>query len=134
MEFSDGACGGIRCRDCWVRLGTITTGSGCSGLRATTKELSVVDHGVHAGHLRDPESARYIFFRLPTKGYAGRDRTFGWVVCATVNSKNGFGGYAGATPYLFLIRNDQVAHAIYGNGKGTFLDGDVYRSCERAGS
>lgn len=86
------------------------------------------------GHLRDPESARYIFFRLPTKGYAGRDRTFGWVVCATVNSKNGFGGYAGATPYLFLIRNDQVAHAIYGNGKGTFLDGDVYRSCERAGS
>lgn len=119
---------------------------GCASAPAPSpQELAVADFGpppknyqqsiltYMQGHLRDPDSARYGFFKLPTKGYAGRQRNFGWIVCATVNSRNGFGGYAGARPYFFLIRNDQVIDTLRGDGQGMWLDGDIYRTCERGG-
>ena len=58
--------------------------------------------------LKDPESARYTF-RAPTNGYlvVGSARQFGWFMCGTVNAKNSYSGYVGASPFLVLFRSAQ---------------------------
>ncbi len=90
--------------------------SGTFGNRSTTPETPakidpkappryspyVVQEAVRR-QLRDPDSA--VFGEM----YAVGDRLIyhgshsGGVVCGTVNSKNGFGGYAGATPYIVFV-------------------------------
>ena len=47
--------------------------------------------------LRDPESARFEILGFPKESANG--------VCGTVNAKNGFGGYAGAHPFLYSQAN-----------------------------
>ena len=67
--------------------------------------------------LKDPQSA---IFECGTadKGYieaaplVGQKMQFGYLISCTVNAKNSFGGYTGAKPYQFLIRNGQIVGAL----------------------
>ena len=67
--------------------------------------------------LKDPESARYSFSPL-YKGYIpgsrmrGKNLEVGYLLDVNVNAKNSYGGYVGAKPYKFLIRNDQVVQVM----------------------
>lgn len=64
-------------------------------------------------YLKDPESARYSFGEV-YRGYMvgsvfeGRKVEGGFLLDVTVNAKNSYGGYVGAKPYKFLIRNDKL--------------------------
>jgi len=59
--------------------------------------------------LKDPQSAIYRHGSCK-RGYLqlGNDYVFGYLLQGTVNAKNSFGGYAGATDYGFLFRNGEV--------------------------
>lgn len=64
-------------------------------------------------YLKDPDSARYSFGNV-YKGYMvgsafeGRKLEAGYLLDVTVNAKNSYGGYVGAKPYKFLIRNERL--------------------------
>ncbi len=56
----------------------------------------------------------------PSKGYFhtspvfGTYEMFGWKVCGSVNSKNRFGGYVGAVPFIVLFKDGAVAQKVVG--------------------
>ncbi|WP_329697838.1 hypothetical protein [Pseudomonas sp.] len=64
-------------------------------------------------YLKDPDSAKYGFGSV-YQGYMvgsvfeGRKLEAGYLLDVTVNAKNSYGGYTGAKPYKFLLRNDQI--------------------------
>jgi hypothetical protein len=61
-------------------------------------------------HLRDPDSMRAKVLRGPREGtfdWRGSHYT-GWVVCYSVNARNGYGGYTGPTPFVFVVNDDGV--------------------------
>lgn len=64
-------------------------------------------------YLKDPDSAKYGFGSV-YRGYMvgsvfeGRKLEAGYLLDVTVNAKNSYGGYTGAKPYKFLLRNDQI--------------------------
>ncbi|WP_051222306.1 hypothetical protein [Neptunomonas japonica] len=61
------------------------------------------------GSLKDPESKRVKYAGEPKKGhwYYSGDK-FGYFVCATVNAKNSYGGYAGKSAYFFGFQDNQM--------------------------
>ncbi len=61
-------------------------------------------------HLRDPDSMRAKVLRGPREGtFDWRGSHYsGWVVCYSVNARNGYGGYSGATPFVFVVNQDGV--------------------------
>lgn len=108
----------------------------------TQQEISSADYGPEpsnyqavikdymASALKDPESARYEFYRKTTeKGFSGNPRTYGWVTCFNVNAKNSYGGYTGMQKYFVLIRHNVVVTALSGDGRGGFADEVVWRAC-----
>ena len=62
--------------------------------------------------LYDPYSAQYHFQGTPTKRYVskpfGGGIEYGWGGVVLVNAKNRMGGYVGARPYMYLIKNGAV--------------------------
>lgn len=56
--------------------------------------------------LKDPESARFAEMRALTRPNARGEPTE--VVCGTINAKNGFGGYTGAKPLVFLVKTKML--------------------------
>jgi len=38
----------------------------------------------------------------------------GWKIVVDVNAKNGYGGYTGYVPYLFMLRNGAVVFEVSG--------------------
>jgi hypothetical protein len=64
-------------------------------------------------YLKDPSSAQYSFGNV-YRGYMvgsvfeGRKLEAGYLLDVSVNAKNSYGGYVGAKPYKFLIRNDKL--------------------------
>lgn len=67
--------------------------------------------------LKDPYSAMYTFDRGPLRGglrdMYGRVSDydfFGWIVCGTVNARNSYGGYVGASQYVAVIRSGRVIY------------------------
>jgi len=66
--------------------------------------------------LKDPESARYDYLNQPVRAWNNWEGLkFGYAVCVNINAKNSFGGYSGASPYYFLIYNQQVVTDIGGD-------------------
>jgi hypothetical protein len=63
-----------------------------------------------SANLKDPDSARYGRISKPRKEYmvANLKNVFGHSVCASINAKNSYGGYAGSQTYWFMIRNGKV--------------------------
>ena len=63
--------------------------------------------------LRDPGSKKIEWLREPKRDWFKTESgiTPGYLVCAAVNAKNGFGGYAGAKTAWFIINNDTIVQA-----------------------
>ena len=63
-----------------------------------------------AAKFKEPESIRYRRISKPRKEYIIENKRpfYGYSVCATVNAKNAFGGYAGYQTYWFLIRGEEI--------------------------
>lgn len=72
--------------------------------------------------LRDPESLRVSWDPL-LKGWRNHfgETYFGYRLPATVNAKNGFGGYSGAEPYEFMFFNGRLAHVWKPSDGGYFM-------------
>jgi hypothetical protein len=68
--------------------------------------------------LKDPSSVQYREITQPEKGFfrgpiiAGGQKTFGWLVKATVNAKNSYGGYVGFKTYTFLFRREHIVDVL----------------------
>jgi hypothetical protein len=67
--------------------------------------------GYYAQVLKDPESARYGTITTPQKYWLGNrfdGAKYGYLVCATLNAKNSYGGYVGNQTDGLLIRNGSI--------------------------
>lgn len=66
--------------------------------------------------LKDPESVRDVTIARPARGFfqynTHSPMQFGWLTVVELNARNSFGGYAGLTPYLALIRDDKVLRFV----------------------
>jgi len=97
---------------------------GCAGV-PTKSEIASADYGQNVAKeeciriakrfitskMRDPTSVLFDGVKCQ-KGWrgdvplAGVSTTFGYHFAGNVNGKNGFGGYAGATPFAGIVRDD----------------------------
>ena len=83
---------------------TILFLSACSGEHASTEngstDRSAIDEAKTAilSSLRDPDSARFSFVEINSMG----------IVCGSVNSKNGFGGYVGFAGFWYDPRTREA--------------------------
>ena len=92
----------------------------------TSEELRSADHGPYpyeyeeivkkkmVKYLVDPYSAQYHYQGSPETRYFskafGGETIYGWGGIVLINSKNRMGGYVGATPYNYLIRNGELVY------------------------
>lgn len=53
--------------------------------------------------LKDPDSAKYIFYK-PVRAYTASTKIVFWMVRVDVNAKNSYGGYTGYKPFIFATR------------------------------
>ena len=111
-------------------------------MRPSEAELAVADSGPFPDQweaaikshmnerLKDPESARYDFFRRPTKFYSGYNAPYlyGWGTCVYINSKNSFGGYTGKQIGYFFLRGNEVLESINADGSES-REGLVREKC-----
>lgn len=75
--------------------------------------------------LRDPESSKYDWLIYKHKA---QDKS--WIVCGTINTKNGFGGYTGKKPFsVFYNDKSKEFSKIYDNDD---LDGIRVAVCKGA--
>jgi hypothetical protein len=112
--------------------------SACA-LSPSHDELSHADYGAYPTEfkqvierymthvLKDPESARYEYLNMPMRGWrrTSGGSKFGYVVCVNVNARNSYGGYTGSQPSYFMIHDDRVIYALYGDGglKDSLIEG-----------
>lgn len=129
---------------CIPIIAVLTLVAGCASApsRPTAGDLASADHGPYpdqfqaaikeymARNLRDPESALYDFFRVPTKAWSGYGPTyiFGWGTCAYVNAKNGYGGYTGEQIAYFFFKDGQAIESHVSDGSPA-LDNLVREKC-----
>lgn len=108
---------------------------GCATL-PTQQEAAMADYGSYPNNyeeitknyyshmLKDPDSAKYQSITTPKKFWMGNrfeGAKYGYLVCATVNGKNSYGGYVGYSTDGLLIRNGSVIDYIE---KGRLLNGN----------
>lgn len=74
---------------------------------ATKAEIGYVQKGM-VERLKDPESARYTNVQIVT----GDDGVL--TVCGSVNSKNSYGGYAGASRFMGILSPENKSAFIVG--------------------
>lgn len=101
--------------------------SGCV-TKPTDEQLREADYGSYPSdyetiiknymstRLKDPYSAQYSFAGMPNMRWVsglGQPLLFGYGTCATINAKNSYGAYSGASTYFFLIKNGQVVSDQY---------------------
>jgi len=86
-----------------------------------------------AANLKDPESARFGRISKPRKEWKVENLkpAYGFSVCADINSKNSYGGYAGAQTYWFFIRDGKVVRAQSTIGfPGKMISREHFVNCE----
>lgn len=117
----------------------ISTLAGCAS-PPTQQEIQGADYGASVyqsdaenvvkayfnANLKDPESARYTFGTVQRgwgvgNAFQGRKVEGGYLLDMSVNAKNSFGGYTGAKPYRFLLRNDKIIKVWEVSPNGTLL-------------
>jgi hypothetical protein len=80
-------------------------------------------HTAMEGLLKDPYSAHWTCHEPKWgtlgsgKAWGGQDLT-GWILPCTINSKNSYGAYAGATLYAFLFVDQKLRRAAEIQGSG----------------
>lgn len=62
-------------------------------------------HNFFATALKDPDSAKFIFYK-PVRAYSASTKTVFWMVQVDVNAKNSYGGYTGYKPFIFARKTD----------------------------
>lgn len=70
-----------------------------------------IAHNYYEMIAKDPSSLQYRSITVPRQFWLGNRFTgaqYGYLVCVTVNAKNGFGGYVGFETDALLIRNGTV--------------------------
>ncbi|WP_316674889.1 hypothetical protein [uncultured Tolumonas sp.] len=93
----------------------------------TQQEINLADYGEYPSNsteivktfysksLKDPDSAVYKYISPPIKTVLG-DRfqgvKYGYLVCATVNAKNSYGGYVGYHTDGFFIQNNIILNHL----------------------
>ncbi|WP_322071001.1 hypothetical protein [Paraburkholderia bannensis] len=114
--------------------------AGCA-IKPSATEMAAADYGAYPDdykqiiesyesmRLKDPDSARYQYLGMPVRAWGGHGSgKFGYAVCALINAKNSYGGYVGARPNYFLIRDGRVVRAIEGDGQ--FVDAMATGACK----
>lgn len=98
--------------------------------KPTDAEIASADYGARPTHyreaiegyfdhsLKDPSSVQYAELTEPTRGFysikaapihgGATTHYYGWIVRATINAKNSYGGYVGFRTYTFTFRADQI--------------------------
>jgi hypothetical protein len=128
----------------FIAMGVAALMAGCA-VAPNDTEFAAADFGQYPANfdtvisryhdtvMKDPESVRIKYLDAPQKGYsfAHRAPVYGYRVCATVNSKNNFGGYTGAHVTTILIRNDRVVQYLVADHSSSYDDAVVKRICDR---
>lgn len=76
--------------------------------------------------LKDPMSAQVQELRGPRWGHfraIGAKSVDAWMVCYSINAKNSYGAYAGATTYMFMV----AFGAVQGYRESPYLSRYAYR-------
>lgn len=95
------------------------------GPRPTQDEALAAVRGYVADNFRDPDSAQ---IRCAEIGKAGwmkppiGKRHYGYFMNCSINAKNGFGGYVGATPFLFRINGDEIEAIDFEPSKAELME------------
>lgn len=97
-------------QECMARTGQ-GTGGGTSqaGPKLTSPSSATVQDRAKAAvllKLKDPNSAKFGILTAMTSPNAHGEPTD--VICGTVNAKNSYGGYAGATPFVYFVQSGDV--------------------------
>jgi hypothetical protein len=78
--------------------------------------------------LKDPDSAKFSNLSALTSPNVHGEPTA--VICGSVNARNSYGGYAGATPFVYFVDEDKAyitGHSSAGAGVMAELAGAMYR-------
>ncbi len=106
--------------------------AGCALQPPTAAEQAAADYGAPPTNyaqaiqvyfqqtLKDPSSIQYGEVTQPVQGfYSIKDalisggqvhRHYGWLVRATINAKNSYGGYVGFKTYTFVFHGENLIH------------------------
>lgn len=100
---------------------TLTVGlTGCGGpVEATKKEV--------LGMLKDPDSAKFRKVEVKDHHWKSPDGKYFVeikAVCGEVNSKNGFGGYAGFSPFVKVLASN--VNGVQGEEKPVYVTSSPY--------
>ena len=107
-------------------LGFASTSIAQSNASLSKAQIKAVEDGVKR-KLRDPESARF-------GRYAAAKQSDGSiVVCGWVNSKNGYGGYAGFGPYYGVLFDKPLGYEAKTVANGELGITGVTRYCREDG-
>ncbi|RKF36715.1 hypothetical protein [Paraburkholderia fungorum] len=108
----------------------------------TSEEMASADYGTYPDNyqdvihdymenvLKDPDSARYDYLNSPQSGWrrTSNGLKFGYVVCVNINARNSYGGYTGAQPSYFMLRDGTVVSTVHGDGQ--YMDSLVAGLCK----
>lgn len=75
--------------------------------------------------MKDPDSAKFRYMRF-IKENEKNDGSISGAVCGQVNGKNGFGAYAGFTP--FIVKITMKEKGFFSKGVDYSIDGKYYFS------
>lgn len=85
--------------------------------------------------LKDPYSAVRKVVRGPRQAVVKPDvwsTWSGWAICYSINAKNGFGGYTGAKPYLFIFDDDaKIIGVVKNTDDSLWFASVIDRECSR---
>ena len=107
----------------------------CLNAKAETQQIShsvaevIVEHFVKE-HLRDPESAQFSNVHganLPT--VPGTIIKNWSIICGDVNSKNGFGGYAGAEGFVVIVMSPTDAELHFARHTKKYDFATMWKMC-----
>mgnify|MGYP005851583673 CR=1 FL=1 len=68
--------------------------------------------------LKDPDSALFDWDQVE-RGWVrdvslfGGELSFGYILRGQINARNGFGGYTGYKPYLFMFKNGEIVEVSF---------------------
>ncbi|MER8925780.1 hypothetical protein [Mesorhizobium sp. M0859] len=104
-----------------------TSAYGFEAYQLRDDEIDLVKAAFSAA-LKDPDSAKFGKFSAAMKD----DQTI--IVCGTVNSKNSFGGYSGAAPFVGEINTDSHSFEVQKLAQTDAEMAQVLVRCQNAGA
>lgn len=105
-------------------------------VRDRDRSIALVE-GVLRSQLKDPDSAKFTWLgRIVRGSYQPllRRRIQGWVICGTINARNGYGGYTGNYAAIGVV-SEEVLLAVDMDSPGRWSPdaGWVAEQCRKNG-